>query len=300
MPKTAHRWWRDPWPSKLQTILDGLEIAELDDGARSFLQRHLYLANMFGTDGEGRVVMALRCISESEGNGCAALSDLTVRAISSVIGPYEDRGLALIEAFDKIPLLGVIEQMRSLEYFYVSEAPAAFERILKHKLRRLLPSQPKPPTKKELREQARQAKAAEEQAKHAAVRRIIEQKLELGRQLSELRDNTPRNTSFGHIVRHKFDLHHPNLVAEMIRVWKLYGNRPDITKKVRNWRVLAALTRTLLPEPARRKFEAKILAGENVTAKSIADKAAARKIRRPSRAAIKRAAGRYTHAHDRR
>lgn len=68
-----------------------------------------------------------------------ALSEMNLRAVSRAIGPFEDRGLALIEAFDQIPLLSVFEQMRALEYFYVSEATAALERILKHKLRRLLP-----------------------------------------------------------------------------------------------------------------------------------------------------------------
>ncbi len=107
--------------------------------------------------------------------------------------------------------------------------------------------------------------------------RIVARKLELGRRLAEIRDNTPSNTKFGHLARHQFDLHDPAEVAEMIRVWKSYGNRPDITKKVRNWGVLVALSSPSLPEPVRRQFETKILAGNNVTAKSIAVKAATRK-----------------------
>ncbi len=74
----------------------------------------------------------------------------------------------------------------------------------------------------------------------------------------------------------------------MIRVWKLYGDRPDILSKVCSWQVLASLTRTLLPERVRREFETKIIAGEKVTAKSIAAKAGARKAGRPSKAAVKR------------
>ena len=88
------------------------------------------------------------------------------------------------------------------------------------------------------------------------------------------------------------DLRKLREVAAMMRVWKLYGSRPDITKKVRNWRALVALTSTLLREPVRREFETKILAGENVTAATIAAKASrAQKTGRPSKAAM-RATGR--------
>ena len=73
----------------------------------------------------------------------------------------------------------------------------------------------------------------------------------------------------------------------MIRVWKRYGNRPDIFARVRSWRVLADMTRTMLPERARLDFEAKILAGENVLAKTIAAKAATRKTGRPGKVTAK-------------
>ncbi|MCA6109297.1 hypothetical protein [Bradyrhizobium cenepequi] len=73
--------------------------------------------------------MTLRCITESEGNE-NALSEMMVRAVSHAIRPHKDGGIELIEAFDQIPLLDVFEQMRALEYFYVSEAPSALERIL--------------------------------------------------------------------------------------------------------------------------------------------------------------------------
>ncbi|UEM10440.1 hypothetical protein J4G43_038185 [Bradyrhizobium barranii subsp. barranii] len=118
--------------------------------------------------------------------------------------------------------------------------------------------------------------------------RGVAQKLELGRRLAEIRDNTPSNTKFGRLARHQFDRHDPAEVAEMIRVWKRYGDRPDITKKVRNWRVLVAVSSPSLQVPVRRRFETKILAGENVTAKSIAAKAATRKTGRPSKVSVKR------------
>jgi hypothetical protein len=153
---TLHRWSRQPWPGKLQKILEGLEIDALDEDSRLYLQRQLYISDMFDKDGQGHVVMTLRCITESAGKE-NALREMMVRAVSSAIGPYEDRGVELIEAFDQIPLLSVFEQMRALEYFYVSEAPSALQRILKHKLQRILPSPPPPPSRKELREAKKRA-----------------------------------------------------------------------------------------------------------------------------------------------
>lgn len=276
---TVHRWARDPWPTKLQKILDGLEIGALDEGARLFLQRQLHIGGLFDQDRTGHVVLTLRCIVESEGND-GALSEMMLRAVSGVIGPYEDRGLELVEAFDQIPLLGVLEQMRALEYFYVNEATSALERILKHKLRRMLISQPAAPAP---RLSKKERIAAHREATAAANLKIVEQRLDLGRKLAALRDVTPRNTTFGQIVRHKFDLHNPAEVAAMIRAATLYGERPDIIAKVRNWRTLVALTSTLLSEPARLEWEARILAGENVMGTEIARKASRRgKTGRPS------------------
>src|ERR1700755_855496 len=98
---TVHRWSREPWPSKLQKILEGIAITALDEGSRLYLQRQLYIGSLFDQDRSGHVVMLLRCITESEGNE-KALSEMMVRAVSSAIGPYEDRGLELIEAFDQV------------------------------------------------------------------------------------------------------------------------------------------------------------------------------------------------------
>ncbi|KGT73759.1 hypothetical protein MA20_41880 [Bradyrhizobium japonicum] len=278
---SLHRWAREPWPRKLQPILDGLEIDALDEGARLYLQRQLYIGSLFDQDRTGHVVMTLRCITESEGNE-GALSEMNLRAVSSAIGPFEDRGLGLIEAFDQIPLLSVFEQMRALEYFYVSEAQGALERILKHKLRRILPSPPPPPSKEELRDARRRGQEEARQAARAAIVRSIGKRIELGIQLAELRTATPNNRRFGSIVRKQFDIHDSVFVGELQRAAGLYGGRQDITGKARNWHVLVALASPSLPSSARRQFEAKILAGENVTAKTIAAKAS-RRTRKPGR-----------------
>jgi hypothetical protein len=48
----------------------------------------------------------------------------------------------------------------------------------------------------------------------------------LGRKLVALRDATPNNRRFGQAVRSQFDLHDPQDVDDMMRVARLYGDRP--------------------------------------------------------------------------
>jgi hypothetical protein len=74
------------------------------------------------------------------------------------------------------------------------------------------------------------------------------------------------------------------VMLQLQRVARLYGDRPDVTGRARNWRVLAVLSSTTLSESARRALEAQILAGGVVTAKSIVAQAsgAARKSGRRS------------------
>ena len=72
--------------------------------------------------------MVLRCILESTGNE-NALMELIVRAVAGAISEFEDHGLALIEAFDSIPLLRIVDMMRELEYFRQSDAVLALSRF---------------------------------------------------------------------------------------------------------------------------------------------------------------------------
>ncbi|MDA9469630.1 hypothetical protein [Bradyrhizobium sp. CCBAU 53415] len=263
VPASAHAWGREPWPGKLQAILDALEIDALDDGSRLYLQRQLYIATLFNEDRTGHVILTLRCITESEGNS-GALSEMHIRAVSGAIGPYADRGLALIEAFDQISLVGIFEQMRALEYFYEKEATDALERILRHKLRRALdPTAPElapPPTKQE-RLAAAKARAA------AARLATVERNIDIGRQMAALRDMTPCNKKFGRLRAKQFDFPQRES-AEMLRVARIYGDRPEFYR-ITTWPVLVELSAPGTPPALRRKAEARIAAGERVTGAEI-------------------------------
>jgi hypothetical protein len=166
----------------------------------------------------------------------------------------------LVEAFDQIRLVEILETMRRLEFFHLSDVPRALCQIVRNKVRRILfPPAPEPvkaPTEKERR-------AADKQVTVAANRKIVEQKVELGRRLAALRDTIPSNQKFGWAVRKQFGLDDPLHVAEMMRVARMYGERPEIYGNV-GWRTLVELASTATSEAERQKFEAKISAGERV------------------------------------
>jgi hypothetical protein len=215
-------------------------------------------------DGRGKIVLAARCILESEGNQDAFRQPF-INAVMGAIREFGDRGLELIEAFDHLKLTGIWEQMRALEFFYVEEAPSALERIIRNKLRRILsPPTPEPvekPSKKERIE-------ADKQALASARMKLIEQIIALGLKLAALRDTMPSNQKFGAAVRKQFDLHDSLYVAEVMRVARRYGARPEIFRNV-GWRVLVELASTVTSAEQRRQLEARILAGESVTGAEI-------------------------------
>ena len=109
---------------------------------------------------------------------------------------------------------------------------------------------------------------AEEARANAGARRLVEQKIELGRKLAALRETIPNNRKFGQTVRKQFGLDDPLHVAEMMRVARTYGERPEIFQIV-GWRVLEQLASSVTSEAQRREFEARILAGERVTGAEI-------------------------------
>ncbi|MBT1516828.1 hypothetical protein KIP88_41215 [Bradyrhizobium sp. SRL28] len=102
----------------------------------------------------------------------------------------------------------------------------------------------------------------------AAKVRLVEQNIELGLKLAALRDTMPSNKKFGAAVRKQFDLHDSLYVAEVMRVARRYGDRPEIYRAV-GWRTLVELASTTTPEALREKLEARILAGERVNGAEI-------------------------------
>jgi hypothetical protein len=112
----------------------------------------------------------------------------------------------LIAAFDQIPLQEIVKTMRGLDLFKESSIGRYLSMIVENKVRKILfPPQPEPPPKPSKQERI----AADKQATAEANRRIVEQKIELGRKLAALRDTIPSNRKFGSAVRKQFGLDNP-------------------------------------------------------------------------------------------
>lgn len=149
-----YKWETDELAAEVRGILAAIDAPPANDRVMFEFQKTLHRSRMFGEDGRGKIVMTCRCILESQGNE-DAFSEPFVSAVLSAAGSTEfaDRGLELIEAFGQIRLVDILETMRSLEFFRISEAESALRQIVRNKLRRILSSpQPEPvsaPSKKE-------------------------------------------------------------------------------------------------------------------------------------------------------
>jgi hypothetical protein len=104
--------------------LIALEVPPVKTEVRQILQRRLYRKDKyFGGGGRGEVILICRCICESIGNEGALNEPIIVSAVASCLEPkFIDRGVALIEAFDKIPLVEILRTMRGLDLFSENSA----------------------------------------------------------------------------------------------------------------------------------------------------------------------------------
>lgn len=128
----------------LPGLLRDLEAPSIDNAARDKLERLIVWR------GRAAVTLLIRTIIESEGNE-NALREFVIDGVAAVMAQRPDwpeRGLAWIEAFDRVSLLGTLETMRSLKCFTVKEAPAFYRRSLQNQLRDILdPAVPAPPAR---------------------------------------------------------------------------------------------------------------------------------------------------------
>ena len=260
----AERWETPELAAEVRGILDAIDAPPADAEVLRTFQKILYRRRYFDYDARGQIILTCRCILESEGNE-GAFREPFVSAVHSVCSKpaFAERGLDLIEAFDQINLAGIIDDMRRLEYFLLSDVRSVVSQIVRNKVQRIL-TPPAPPPKPSTRERAAEAK----QALAASRTKTIERRLELGRKLAQLRDTMLNNRRFGATVRRQFGLDDPLHVAEMMRIARRYGERPEIYANI-GWRALVELASQATSEAARQKFEARILAGERINGAKI-------------------------------
>jgi hypothetical protein len=114
------KWETKPVSKKVQRIFDALEITKVHPEVRSMFQRWTYRHDKYGKGmgvSVGDITLLCRTIIESEGNADALDEPIIVSAVHSCMrDQWTNKGLAWIEAFDKIPLCAILETMRGLEF----------------------------------------------------------------------------------------------------------------------------------------------------------------------------------------
>jgi hypothetical protein len=100
--------------------------------------------------GEAHATLLIRTITESEGNELALIEPV-IGAVSQVMTwkpQWADKGLAWIEAFDHLPLLQIVDAMRSLTLFKESSLGGYLANVLHNKLLSVFELPPSPPKAK--------------------------------------------------------------------------------------------------------------------------------------------------------
>jgi hypothetical protein len=272
----SYPWDRQDVSNSVQDILTSLEIAEIDVQVRRSLQRILYRKNQFDQDGRGHIILLLRTILESENNGSAALVDTIVCGVSASMDPQWTRtGLRWLEAFDRIPLMSILQTMRELDLFSDDSLGHYFSIAIRNKVSAILEPVGREASKP-VRVEPKPPRAISQVAG-------VEKNIALGLELLALRFEIKHNASFGHQVRRQFDID-AKQCAESMRAAKIYGRRPEVFRRL-SWRALLLLASPSMPAAVRGGLEARILAGEAVGGPEIVRARGTLKSGRPRRQA---------------
>jgi hypothetical protein len=255
---------RPEYVARLQTILDALEIGDLTKEVRLYLQKTLRRCDLVRSislapapKGEERITVLLRTVYESS-NGHAALTLPILDAVSNCTHQiWVDKGLAWIEAFDRIDLVGLHATLTELGL------ADQLGRALHVKLEGIIG----PPTVEPA------AKPVKTTAKKLPARitrvALIEKRIEIGLKLIELRAKARRNNDFSTMRKKQLGDVDSVLATEATRVARIYGSRPDIFRRI-SWRALVELSSPSLSTSTRQRFEAAIRAGKDIKGPQVA------------------------------
>jgi hypothetical protein len=221
-----------------------------------------FVGRLIEQHGLPHVTMVLRAIAESEGNGNALISDV-IGAVSDIVlshPRWPAMGLAFIEALDHVNLFDVRKTAKAANVHPLRVGVATLIAI---ELAKILgpsrPPRPKAPKPVKLPPKPK-----------LALTRIpaIERAISLGKELLALRASIVCNKKFGREVRRRFpDVDHIT-VSRTIRVARLYAGRPEVWRAA-SWRTLIELASPKMAPSMRQALEARILAGETITAPHI-------------------------------
>jgi hypothetical protein len=145
------RWQSATIARAVQAIIDSFDDAPpINADVRYLLQRTYYRREQFGGGGAGLVTMILRCILESAGNADAIAEPAIIEAVSTCVSSGLPQDMRLLEAFDQLNLLSILNTMRSLNLFQETSLGHYMGMSLRNKLAAILelPVDKPKPTKK--------------------------------------------------------------------------------------------------------------------------------------------------------
>jgi hypothetical protein len=217
------------------------------------------VARMIRNRGLPHATLVLRAIAESsDANRHALIADIIEAVSDLIIGHprWAGTGLALLEAFDSIDLVGIRKIAKAAK---IRPLRAGIATLVAVELERLLgPSAlPKP------------AKVKIDRKPPARLTRVpgVEKNIALGLELMALRSAIKGNSAFGRQMRRQFDVDAQH-AAEVMKVARVYGSRPEIFSRL-SWNALLHLASPALSAAAREALEARIRAGEAISATEI-------------------------------
>jgi hypothetical protein len=250
-------WDRPAVTKQIDAILASVEAPPVDADVRRLLARQYWRREKYFGGDKGETTLLLRTIIEST-NGPEALVEPIVSAVSLCMRPeWTKKGLAWIEAFDRIPLVSLLQTMRDL--FGEKDARQHLETVIRRKLYAILQAAT-----------AKPAKAKLPPKPPLSVTRVpqIEKAISFGVELQAVRAAIVCNKLYSREVRKRFPDVDPITASESMRVARVYAARPEIYRAAA-WAVLIELASPKMSATVRQAMEAKILAGETVTAKQI-------------------------------
>lgn len=231
-----------PDPEGLQRLLVEMERPLIDAVVRARLLR------LQQFHGEAHIRLLIISIVESDGNADALIEPI-VSAVSDIMRrrpDWPERGSEWLEAFDRVPLVALLEVFRSLDAFTDQELEHHYMLSVGRRIGKTLAEKdapPAPPTSNRV----------------SKARRAIEQGLEL------LKMKGPHSTSpITKVASDRFGLE-ANDCSKVMNAARVYGDRIWLVEKMSR-DALFNLVSPSLPAAVREAAERRLRTGERVTA----------------------------------
>ena len=223
--------------------------------------RWIHRSDKYGIgDGRGHATATLRVFLESDVNR-AALEPIIFSAVSTVVSKFEDHGLALLDALDRVNLLELLATLRSLDLFEEESLDHYMGLALRNKIAKALGAADTP------------VKKASNMPRSIIRVPEVERDIAVGLELMKLKIKIKDRFEFGRQMRRRFEAHAKAtgialanagpFCAQAQSVARSYVSKPAIYSRL-SWRCLALLSAPSMAPGTRADLERRILSGEKV------------------------------------